>query len=259
MGNILIDWLRLPDDAKLSDLDDPRTTLLHRDIILAKPFLKKVYEEWYDLIKSSLLGIPAGDVLEIGSGGGFFKDVFPKVITSDIMPLACCDRCLDALQMPFENESLAAITMVNVFHHLPDSAQFLSEAKRTLKPGGKIIMLEPSNSAWSRLIYKNLHHEPFLPDAPEWSFPSTGPLSGANGALPWMVFQRDKARFDREFPELRLTQFSYQFPLSYLLSGGVSMKALMPTFAYPLIRLFEKMFTNRYFNMFYLIEIEKTR
>ncbi len=257
MRNILLIWLKLDFGAKEFDLDDPKTCFLHRDIILSKPFLKKVYNEWYGLIKNGLSDIPKGDVLEIGSGGGFFKDVFPSVITSDIMPLSYCDLCIDAIKIPFNDESLSAITMINVFHHLSDCTQFLLEAQRTLKPSGKIVMIEPSNSFWSRFIYKNLHHEPFIPDAQTWAIQSSRPLSGANGALPWIVFQRDSERFKLEYPQLHIKTLCYQFPISYLLSGGVSMKALLPGVAYPLIRFIEKKFTNRHFNMFYLIEVEK--
>ena len=35
-------------------LDDPRTTLHHRDVILSKPFLKKLYVEWYNQFKTSI-------------------------------------------------------------------------------------------------------------------------------------------------------------------------------------------------------------
>jgi hypothetical protein len=31
------------------DLDDPRATLAHRDIILQKPFLKRLYQDWYQI------------------------------------------------------------------------------------------------------------------------------------------------------------------------------------------------------------------
>ena len=257
MSKRLLNRLLSNVDSRLYDLDDPRTTLLRRDIILSKPFLKKVYEEWYALITKGLLDIPDGDVLEIGSGGGFFKDVFPSVITSDIMLLSCCDRCIDALDLPFDDESLSAITMVNVFHHLPDCARFLSEAQRTLKDGGKIVMVEPSNSFWSRIIYKNLHHEPFDTETVTWKIESIGPLSGANGALPWIVFRRDIQILTTNYPQLQIKTLSYLFPFSYLLSGGVSMKALIPSIAYPLIRILEIFFTNRHFNMFYLIEVKK--
>ncbi|MBK8443443.1 MAG: hypothetical protein IPL35_08515 [Sphingobacteriales bacterium] len=52
-------------------------------------------------------------------------------------------------------------------------------------------MSEPANTAWGRFFYQNFHHEPFQPEAASWEIPSTGPLSGANGALPWIIFKRD--------------------------------------------------------------------
>ena len=55
-------------------------------------------------------------------------------------------------KMPFENESIGAVVMINVFHHIPDCTLFLAEAMRVLPVGGKIIMVEPYNSTWSRFI-----------------------------------------------------------------------------------------------------------
>ena len=40
----------------------------------------------------------------------------------------------------------------------------------------------------SRVIYGALHHEPFRPDAADWKISGKGPLSAANGALPWILF-----------------------------------------------------------------------
>ena len=70
------------------DLDDPNASLAHRDIILKKPFLKRLYNDWYLIFIIKSKEIKNGKYLEIGSGGGFLKDVFPEVITSDILCLA---------------------------------------------------------------------------------------------------------------------------------------------------------------------------
>jgi len=53
------------------ELDDVRTTLAHREIILAKKFLKRVYGKWYLIFKRSAVVLPDGKLVEIGSGGGF--------------------------------------------------------------------------------------------------------------------------------------------------------------------------------------------
>jgi hypothetical protein len=57
------------------DLDDPKATLAHRDLILQKPFLKRLYNDWYDVFIKKAKEIKTGKHLEIGSGGGFLKDV----------------------------------------------------------------------------------------------------------------------------------------------------------------------------------------
>ncbi len=242
------------------DLDDPRRTLHHRDIILAKPFLKKLYLEWYSRFKLECEPFKNETLIELGSGGGFLKEVIPNVKTSDILELPENDLTFDALNMPFDDQSIAAFLMVDVFHHVPDSHKFLSEMSRTLKPGGKIIMNEPWNSLWGRLIYKNFHHETFNPKG-NWTIPSTGPMSDANGALPWIVFHRDLKKFKTEFPDLSITFLKPHTPLRYLLSGGVSMKSLVPQGSFKLISGIEKLLSpcSKWFSMFVTIIIEKKK
>jgi SAM-dependent methyltransferase len=239
-------------------LDDPQRTLLHRDIILSKRFLKKLYLEWYGVFTRAAKDLPNGEIVELGSGGGFLKEVLPQVITSDILPLPNCDRCFSALNMPFANETLGGIFMIDVFHHIPDSKQFLLEAQRVLKPGGKIIMIEPANSIWGRFIYQNFHHEPFDPTA-GWFIPESGPMSGANGALPWIVFERDQVTFKKEFESLTITSIRYHTPLRYLLSGGVSRKALVPAWAFGFFKGIEERINplTKQFSMFQTIEVTK--
>ena len=230
-------WLTHPLTRGL-DPDDPRTTELRRRIIKEKKFLRKIYEEWYRELIASIPepGVCAGQVLELGSGGGFLKELLPECATSEVFTCDGVDMALDARALPFSDHSLRAIFMIDVFHHIPDVMKFLREAERALAPGGVIAMWEPWNTPWSQLIYKKLHCEPFKPDAATWSFPSAGPLSGANGALPWIVFERDKDRFTNEFPHLELVRLELDYPFSYLLSGGVSMRGLLPGISFQPLR-----------------------
>lgn len=238
------------------DLDDPNTTLVHRKVILSKPFLRKIYLRWYSDLMSRVNHLPINKVVEIGSGGGFIKDIYPDVITSDIMPLNVCDMTFPAENMPFENNSIGAIIMVNVFHHIPDCKLFLNEALRILPIGGKIVMVEPYNSLWSRQINSKFHHEPFDVNA-NWEFKSHGPLSSSNQALPFIVFERDYVKFHSLYPNLRISSIKYHSPLSYILSGGVSMKSLIPNFMFRFLIFIEDKVSSRKFNMFATIEIEK--
>jgi SAM-dependent methyltransferase len=221
-----------PDTRDLS-IDDPRTTERRRGIIQSNRFLGRIYDEWYRLICASIPAGP-GSVLELGSGAGFLASYIPGLIASEVFFCPDIQLVLDARRLPFSPGSLRAIAMVDVLHHIPDNRAFLGEARRCLRPGGAIVMIEPWVSTWSRPIYTRLHHEPFDPGAADWTFPDSGPLSGANGALPWIMFQRDRRDLEAEFPELEIRTVRPFMPFRYLVSGGVSMRPLMPasTFAF---------------------------
>ena len=220
--------------ARGLDLDAPETTETRIQIIQEKPFLKKIYDEWYSSLIKKLPDDVPGKALEIGSGAGFLKQYYPEAITTDIISVSHLDAILDAHHLPFPDGSLKAIMMVNVFHHLPDVEIFFKEASRCIKKDGVILLLEPWVTQWSRFVYTKLHHEPFFPESTDWSFPSEGPLSGANGALPWIIFERDKVMFEKAFPEWDIQEIKLLMPFRYFVSGGVSMRNLMPGWAFPL-------------------------
>lgn len=220
------------------DLDDPQTTAIRRQIIQSKGFLRQIYCEWYQDLLKALPSIE-GPVVELGSGAGFLTKFIPDLITSDILQVKDLSVVLDAGEIPFVAGSLRAIVMIDVLHHLSRPRDFLREATRCVKPLGRLIMIEPWVTSWSRLVYSRLHHEPFDPESPEWEFQMDGPLSGANGALPWILFQRDKLQFAVEFPHWRLESIKLQMPISYLLSGGVSLRGLAPTKAFAPVRWLE--------------------
>lgn len=221
------------------DIDAPKTSMLRSRIIREKSFLRQIFEEWYTSISKLLPDDITGPVLELGSGGGFLRDFIPGLITSDIIELHNVDIVLDGQRLPFQNASLRGIVMIDVFHHLPNVKSFLAEAAYCVKPGGVIVMVEPWATRWSRLVYKHLHHEPFCPEAEEWLFPRGGPLSQANSALPWIVFDRDREKLAAGFPEWRIKEIELHMPFCYLLSGGVSLRSLMPGWLFRMWRRIE--------------------
>ena len=78
------------------------------------------------------------------------------------------------------------------------------------------------------------------PRGPQWEFPQTGPLSGANGALPWILFVRDRERFERDFPMWRVQSIRPIMPFRYLVSGGVSLRSLTPGWSFEIWSALEK-------------------
>jgi len=219
-------WLEHPLTRGL-DLDDPRTTHLRRRILEEKPFLRNIYEDWYARIAVSLPPEP-GPVLELGAGAGFLVDFIPGLVRSEVFYTPGIDAVLDGLALPFATGSLRGIAMTNVLHHLPSPLRFFAEAARCIRPGGVVTMIEPWVTSWSKRIYPRLHHEPFDPTAPAWELTGGGPLSGANGALPWILFVRDRERFEREAPEWKIRPITPIMPFRYMVSGGISLRNLMP-------------------------------
>ena len=210
-------------------LDDPSRVNEIRGRIHEKGFLRKFYEEVYSKYQDVANRCPEGGLLiELGSGAGFVKEVIPKVITSDTIPYEGNDRVIDAMNMPFKEGELSGIFLMNVFHHIPDVGAFLREASRCLRPGGRIFIFDQHVGWISSFVLKYLHHEPFNPSSEKWDFDSTGPLSDANGALAWIVFQRDRQKFERDFAGLKLERYTPHSPLRYWISGGLKNWSLLP-------------------------------
>ena len=271
----IIEWLKLPETMGIEDLDGPVTTLSHAEIIQKKPFLKKLYVDFYKQFEKSISNSEEKVLVELGSGGGFIKKVISNVITSDVLELPNVDKVFSALDMPFEEASVDAFFMFDVLHHIAEPRAFFREALRCLKVGGKVVMIEPANTLWSRFIYKNFHHEAFDAQAPEWccqgqakrelgprktgTLQESGRLSGANGALAWIIFWRDRKIFESEFPSLRIIRMHNHTPLRYLLSGGLTLRQLVPSFSYPAVKAIEYALSpiNDLLSMFQTIELEK--
>lgn len=240
----------------MKQLDAPETILEHRNVIRENKFLRQIYIDFYNRLKPN--GVPVGPIIELGSGGGFIKEIIPSAITSDIVSGPDVDKVFSALNLPFADSSVAAFLMLNAFHHMKDPELALSEMQRCLMPGGKIIMVEPYNSWWSSFFYKNFHYEGFDTKA-EWKIQGDGRLSDANNALPWIVFVRDREKFIQKFPALRITKIDPHTPLRYLVSGGLKRKPFLPFAFYPVIQFFETILgpVKHIFSMFVTIEVVK--
>ena len=185
-----------------------------------------------------------GTILEIGGGSGNFKAYFQThhatqgtLITSDIIPTPHCDLIADAMALPFADNTLDNILMMDVLHHIPLPLKFFAEAQRTLRPGGRILMTEPYISPASRLIFKLAHPEPVALSAPIFGTPDPSPLRdqvkgggafASNQATPTLIFYRDLAKFNQRFPNLKLIRRKRRSLLLYPLSGGFSGPKLLP-------------------------------
>ena len=221
----LLELLKMPETRQIKsteDIDEVESTVLHRNIIKKKGFLYKLYLEYYGIFKENIKDIPGGLRIELGSGGGFLKEMINDVITSDVLELPNVDKVFFGEKIPYPEESVAAFFLLGTLHHIKEPDKFFSEVKRCLKPGGKIIMIEPANTPLSRLFYKYIHHEQFDEKKDNWKVSGEGRLADSNIAMPWMIFIRDREKFLTKYPDLEIFQISNHTPFRWFLSGGLS-------------------------------------
>ncbi len=240
----------------MNKLDCPETIYLHKNLIKKKKILNRVYIEFYQMFKK--LSLPKGLIVELGSGGGFIKEIIPATITTDLVRGPGIDKVMSGEKISFKKGSVAAFLMFDVFHHIKNPQKALVSMEESLKKGGKIIMIEPNTIGLAGLFYKYFHHETRNKNG-DWHIPGKGRMSDANLALPWIVFIRDRELFESRFPQLKVTKIQFHTPLKYIISGGVSKPQLVPTFFYQPVTILESLLRpfNRWIGLFMTIEIKK--
>ncbi|MGE4159552.1 MAG: class I SAM-dependent methyltransferase [Planctomycetota bacterium] len=224
-------------------LDSPERVRLHRAILARKRILRCVYDGFHRTFLPDLDQLPVGPRVELGTAWSHLHEVVPGLIRTDIAAVDGAALRVDARHLPFADGSLAALFLINTLHHVPDPLACLCEAARALKPGGLMMLVEPHATVWSLVVWGISGHEHFDQD-PEWEFRTTGPLSGSNLALSWKIFHRDLERFRRESPNLEIVRQSTHTGFTYLLSGGFTMKALVPSFLYGPLYLMDRMLSK---------------
>ncbi|MGB0582761.1 MAG: class I SAM-dependent methyltransferase [Limisphaerales bacterium] len=201
-----------------------------------KPLLQSIYRDFYKKIAGLVDHSIDGRVLEIGSGIGNMKGEIPDAISSDLFPNPWLDLVCDGYDLPFKDNSLSHIILFDVFHHLEAPAAFLEEAKRVLKPRGRIIIFDPFISLASLPVYGLLHHEPV-----GWtteinfnkSFPEPRGYYAAQGNATRLFFKGHHAGWMEGWSMFHAEAFSR---FSYLFSGGFSKPAMYPAGCYPLLK-----------------------
>lgn len=251
-------WLAHPLQRRLQ-LDSESYFIAQRLILRQKEFLNRIYHDHYCLINDHL-PVSSERVVEVGSGAGFIEEIIPQAVRTDVVFHPFTQLVMNGIHPPFKKGSLDAVVFLDVFHHIPDVRAFLENAERILKLGGRIVMIEPWVSFWSKIVYTHLHREPLDWQTEKWDFESSGPVSSANQALPWIVFQRDRLIFEHDFPNLKLLKIQPMMPIRYLLSGGILSRLGFPGFLYGLVKKIEALIPNQEkWGMFALIVLEKAK
>ena len=216
--------------SQLTAEKDNEKLRLHREIWHSKKILRTIYGEWYDRILGELSSVP-GETVEMGSGPGNFKEYQPGIVSSDIQWSPWLDLVFDAHKMPFLDNSVANVVMVDVLHHLARPLEFLNECGRVLKQGGRVIMVEPYPSTFSLMVYRLAHEEPFIMDADcfdETEIRKMNPWD-SNQAIPYLLFFKHADRTSHVLRNgLKVRNRDMMSYLLYPLSGGFGHKSFLP-------------------------------
>ena len=194
-----------------------------------KAALRRFYADAYRRFAVVLEKTPPGGLaVELGAGPGLSKIFLPELLATDVQPRPGLDAVVDAHHLPYADNSLRAVFMLNALHHMPDPARVIAEIQRCLKPGGRALIADQYPGWPGKLVFSLLHSEPYDPDAQQWESEAQTPMSGANGCIAHIMFVRDRAKFSALYPALELVSVRPHTPLLYWLSGGLKCWKLVP-------------------------------
>ena len=210
-----------------------------------KPVLREVYADLYHLIAANLASaIGDSKNLELGSGMGNVKQFIPDCITSDIFPNPWLDRMENAYQLNFPQESLANLILFDVWHHLQYPANALAEAARVLRPGGRLLVMDPAMSATGCFVYGLFHHEPlgfqvgFQTKPVALNKPADLPYFAAQSSAQRLLVRRESPELLLGWKTLKILQIT---SFAYLASGGFRGRQLYPDQMLPVVRAMDRL------------------
>ena len=211
----------LPEENKgEKDLTYYRERALDRSNINLQFLIEKRFTWMNDYIKEDMHGV------EIGAGIGVTRDY---IKTNNIELTDCyyhpwIDRVVDAMKLPYEDNSIDFLILSNVIHHVASPVLFFEAANRVLRKKGFILINDVKCSLVVRILFRILNHEGYSydldifdrallvnkPDLP-WS---------ANNAVCDLLFS-DQERFQKETGLKIIEDKPVEF-FVFLLSGGIS-------------------------------------
>ena len=215
--------------ARGLDLDSAESAEVQRVLLRTKPSLRRVYERVYaKMLAAAHAYAPEARVrVELGSAGGFLSEIVPGIVTSDIRPIRGLDLVFAAEDAPFADASVDVVFAMHVIHHIPQIRRFFSELERAptrRRTGCRGALLEPDGEA---------HVQAHAPRAVRRARSRVGVHErGCDVVEPSDELLDPRARPgrvpEREFPDLEVIRLGAFGGPSYLLTGGIWRRKLLP-------------------------------
>jgi len=199
--------------------------------------------------------------VDVGCGAGFSREFIrcKKLLLTDVSAHEFLDiGGVDALHLPFADNSLDFVLESNMVHHVPHPTRFLDEARRVLRSGGFLLMHEVQASLLFCAVLRAMRHEGYSFDVDVFDQSTTctdpdDPWAG-NNAIPRLLFD-DRAAFLRSQPSWRILRDDPCECLMFLNSGGVTAKTAyipLPSFLLKGVELLDNTLTKIAPNIFAL-------
>ncbi|MDB4384940.1 class I SAM-dependent methyltransferase [Opitutaceae bacterium] len=223
------------------------------------PALRAVYENIFRDMAARRIDGPS---LELGSGIGVAAETIPELVTSDVVKTEYVERAVSAYEIPPEN--WANLMAMDTLHHLQRPMEFFASAAAALRPGGRIILMEPAGTWWGRIFYRWFHHEPCIPVEiiPPFEFPADDNGEFANMGMGEGLLTRERREFEARLAPLglKVVAVDYRDFLAYPATGGFSNRAILPAGCLKVLMAMEQIvpqFLIRFFALRMVIVVER--
>lgn len=176
---------------------------------------------------------PGDKVIELGCGAGFLPLYVRNgdVTLTDVVKNPWVDEIADAMNLPFEEDSIDVIVCSHMIHHMAKPVTFFKGVHPFLRRGGRILIQEINTALFMRVLLRAMRHEGWSYDidvfdenaiandpADPWS---------ANCAIPEILFS-SSVEFERQLPIYQVVKNELNECLLFPLSGGVIAKTPVP-------------------------------
>jgi SAM-dependent methyltransferase len=99
-----------------------------------------------------------GELLDVGCGYNNLVHRYGRGVGVDVYPWPGVDvRIGDAARLPFADASFDTVAIVAALNHIPNRAEALSEARRVLRPSGRLVvtMIGPVVGRLAHVLFRH--------------------------------------------------------------------------------------------------------